>query len=131
MIISGAVTLGGALQVSLINSFSPTWGNSFDILDWGTVGGVFSTLTLPGLNAGLSWNTSQLYTDGILSIMLSGDYNLNGVVDAADYVVWRKGLGTTYSQTDYNVWRSHFGQTAGSGSGAAANAAVPNQELWY
>jgi hypothetical protein len=54
-----------------------------------------------------------------------GDYNQNGIVDAADYVVWRKGLGTTYTQTDYDVWRAHFGQTAGSGLGASVNAAVP------
>jgi formylglycine-generating enzyme len=56
---------------------------------------------------------------------LAGDYNHNNVVDPADYIIWRKGLGTTYSQNDYNVWRAHFGQTAGSGSGAGANASVP------
>jgi hypothetical protein len=54
-----------------------------------------------------------------------GDYNANGIVDAADYVAWREGLGTTYTQNDYNVWRANFGQTAGSGAGAMANAAVP------
>ena len=47
---------------------------------------------------------------------LPGDYNNDGTVDAADYVVWRNGLGTTYTQSDYNVWRAHFGQTAGSGA---------------
>ena len=39
--------------------------------------------------------------------------------------MWRKGLGTNYSQADYDVWRRHFGQTAGSGSGANATAAIP------
>ena len=58
-------------------------------------------------------------------IAASGDYNHNGVVDAADYVVWRKGLGTGFTQNDYNVWRSHFSQTASSGSGASAPASVP------
>ncbi|MEX2307412.1 MAG: CRTAC1 family protein [Pirellulales bacterium] len=52
-----------------------------------------------------------------------GDYNGNGIVNAADYVVWRKGLGTIYTQADYNVWRSRFGQSAGSGSGG--NTTVP------
>jgi hypothetical protein len=47
---------------------------------------------------------------------LPGDFNGDGSVDAADYVVWRKGVGTTYSQADYGVWRSHFGQSAGSGA---------------
>jgi hypothetical protein len=58
-----------------------------------------------------------------------GDFNLNGAVDAADYVVWRKGLGTTYTQTDYDAWRANFGQTIGSGaalpSAEPLSAAVP------
>jgi WD40-like Beta Propeller Repeat len=48
--------------------------------------------------------------------LLEGDYNRDGSVDAGDYVVWRKGLGKTYTQTDYEVWRANFGSTAGSGS---------------
>ena len=56
---------------------------------------------------------------------LPGDCNNNGTVDAADYVVWRKGLGTAYTQADYNVWRTHFGQPPGSGSSASANTSVP------
>jgi hypothetical protein len=54
---------------------------------------------------------------------LPGDFNGDGVVDAADYVVWRSGLGTTYTQADYDVWRAHFGPTVTSGAGASA--AVP------
>jgi hypothetical protein len=57
--------------------------------------------------------------------LLPGDYNRDNTADAADYVVWRKGLGTTYTQADYDVWRSHFGQTTGSGSGVTMSAAVP------
>jgi hypothetical protein len=52
-----------------------------------------------------------------------GDYNRDGTVDTADYVVWRKGLGTTYTQADYDVWRANFGQTIGSGG--ALPSAVP------
>jgi hypothetical protein len=65
---------------------------------------------------------------------LPGDYNLDGRVNAADYVVWRNTEGdsvTPFSgadgdgngvvdQADYNVWRTHFGQTMGAGSGSAA-----------
>jgi hypothetical protein len=54
--------------------------------------------------------------------MENGDFNLDGTVDAADYVVWRNGLGTTYDQNAYGVWRAHFGQSAGSG------AALPSDE---
>jgi hypothetical protein len=59
---------------------------------------------------------------------LPGDFNHNGAVDAADYVVWRKGLSTmTYAPADYNVWRAHFGQiaqlivNAGSGMGSSGS----------
>ncbi|HEX4415303.1 MAG TPA: hypothetical protein VH107_16845 [Lacipirellulaceae bacterium] len=57
-------------------------------------------------------------TGGVTSPV--GDYNNNGVVDAADYVVWRDSLGQnialpndstpgTVSQADYDIWRANFG----------------------
>ncbi len=54
-----------------------------------------------------------------------GDFNHDGNVDAADYVVWRKGLGTTYTEDDYNVWRSNFGRSNSSGEGVGASPSVP------
>jgi hypothetical protein len=56
---------------------------------------------------------------------LAGDFNNDGSVDAADYVVWRKSLG---SQEDYNIWRMNFGrpsEAAAAVSLAGASAAVP------
>ena len=136
---SGELSLGGTLVVSLINNYSPAAGNLFDILDWNSLSGKFASINLPALGSGLAWNTSQLYTTGILSVVaasVTGDYNNNGVVDAADYVMWRKNQGTTnmlpndpiggtIGTAQYNNWRAHFGQTAGSGAGTVANAAVP------
>jgi hypothetical protein len=52
---------------------------------------------------------------------LPGDYTADGIVDAADYIAWRKGLGTTYTKNDYDVWRANFGRTASGG----ASASVP------
>jgi hypothetical protein len=75
----------------------------------------------------LKWDTSRLYSDGVLAVLaagLPGDYNQNGVVDAADYVLWRKNPGN-FPADAYVTWRSHFGQTAGSGAGTATNAAIP------
>ncbi len=66
------------------------------------------------------------YEGGSTPPTLLGDYNQNSVVDAADYVAWRKTLGTTglaaytgadgsgngtIDLADYGVWRAHFGQT--------------------
>jgi uncharacterized membrane protein len=57
---------------------------------------------------------------GPLAVPLSGDYNADGRVDVADYVVWRKGFTTgVYSKANYNAWRANFGTTA---AGAAAGA---------
>jgi hypothetical protein len=63
------------------------------------------------------------HTGGVLSVINpAGDFNRNGVVDAADYVTWRKYDGT---QDGYNAWRANFGTIGGSGAGAPVNATVP------
>jgi hypothetical protein len=63
-----------------------------------------------------------------------GDYNKNGVVDAADYVLWAKGDlaadsngDTVVDQVDYDFWRGNFGNPnpPGAGSGGLAGSAVP------
>jgi hypothetical protein len=51
--------------------------------------------------------------------VLAGDFNTDGKVDAADYVVWRKGAA---APADYTAWRANFGKTAGSGAGASSNS---------
>jgi hypothetical protein len=58
-----------------------------------------------------------------VSAAVPGDYNNNGVVDAADYVLWRKG-GTLQNDptpgvqaADYTFWRAHYGDTGGGPSG--------------
>ena len=73
---------------------------------------------------------------------MPGDYNLSGVVDAADYVLWRDTFGSmsdlwadgsgpsvgvpngVVDQADYDFWRANFGQVGvpGGGSGAGAGA---------
>lgn len=138
---AGLLTLGGTLQVSLINGFTPAAGQSFDIANWSTLSGTFSSLNLPTLAGGLTWNTSQLYSSGVLSVLsagIPGDYDNNGTVDAGDYVVYRKYAGTTHTLpndptggsiglTQYDTWRAHFGQVSGTGSGSSVvgNTAVP------
>jgi hypothetical protein len=64
----------------------------------------------------------------------AGDYNDDGIVDAADYVVWRKRLGThiplpnetaspgVVDEHDFNAWRENFGAMSGS---SAADHSVP------
>lgn len=52
-------------------------------------------------------------------VVLPGDFNHSGVVDAADYVVWRDTAGPA---ADYNIWRANFGRTSTMGSSAALDS---------
>jgi hypothetical protein len=133
---SPTLAANGTLKVALTGGFNPALGNSFDILDSSNpITGSFTNLILPTLNAGLVWNVNSLLTTGVISVMaeIQGDYNRNGVVDAADYVVWRKTLNQTganlpadgnHSGTvdtaDLDLWRSRFGLTSGRGGSVDA-----------
>ncbi len=119
---SGNVNLGGTLHVSLINGFAPLAGNSFDILDWGSLSGRFSALQLPILNNGpLGWDTSQLYSTGVVSVTATvlGDFNRDGLVTVADISAMMQALTdlktyqATYSLT--NAQLIEIGDLDGSG----------------
>ena len=103
LLVSGAVALSGTLQVSLMNGFTPIIGNTFDILDWGSLGGTFATLQLPTLGSPLAWDTSQLYITGVLVVSgpnVLGDFNRDGQVTAADIPAMLSAL------TDLNAYLS-------------------------
>ena len=57
----------------------------------------------------------------VQDFQIAGDFNVDGRVDAADYVVWRKNDGTP---TEYAAWRTSFGQSTGRGA-SASDSAVP------
>jgi PEP-CTERM motif len=119
----------------------PANGNATGSVAWGPTvnngGGTFSaTLYAMSSNQGI-----QAFTFALSPTVtaVAGDYNGNGVVDAADYVLWRNTLGQsvtagtgadgiadgTITQADYDFWRAHFGNTSGSGSGALTSNSVP------
>jgi hypothetical protein len=122
-----------------------TWNS---LQDQGTSGGnwfeanasskqIAELLTVGGLtiapnakiNLGVPFNTAgqqDLVFRFALTNNLPGDFNGNGVVDAADYTVWRDNLGSSSNAPlhgngdatvgvgpgDYIVWKSNFGATA-------------------
>ena len=65
--ISGLATLNGTLEVTYLDGFSPSAGESFDLFN-GPTTGKFAQINLPALSNGLNWNTSNLYTDGTISV---------------------------------------------------------------
>ncbi len=55
-----------------------------------------------------------------------GDFNNDGSVDTADYILWRKGYGTLYNDAAYADWSANFGWTSTTeGSGSNANVPEP------
>jgi autotransporter-associated beta strand protein len=79
--------------------------------------------------SGATHESSLLTGTGFLLVSpatLAGDYNSDGKVDAADYVVWRKNPGAFGGDpAGYNTWRANFGNPPASGSILGGNAAVP------
>jgi hypothetical protein len=76
------------------------------------------------------WSTSALISDGVLSVVvgLAGDYNVDGVVNTADYILWRNHEGTGFAlpnrdpnlegdigQADYEYWVANFGNALDAG----------------
>lgn len=68
---TGAVSIGSNVTLTLSNSGSVTFsaGNEFDLFDWGTSPTGTFALTLPTLSGPLSWDTSNLYTTGVISVV--------------------------------------------------------------
>ena len=67
------------------------------------------------------WDVNQSPTAFTLSVA-AADFNQDGIVDAADYVKWRRSNG---SQADFNLWRANFGNIRGGsfGGGSASQSA--------
>jgi hypothetical protein len=109
-------------------------------------GGPFSDALELGEEAGAAWY--QIYAPDVQLIPddypgLAGDYNGNGVVDAADYTVWRDTLGQAgtglaadstgpagvpdgrVDQLDYGFWKGNFGNMLGTGSGRVSGTTAP------
>lgn len=110
--IMGGLTLSGTLKVTLINGFTPSAGQYFQLFD-GSTSGSFSSLQLPSLPSGLFWHTSQLYSDGLLSVGLmpehyagfasyyslttpaSGDQDQDGISNLLEYALGTNPLQST------------------------------------
>jgi hypothetical protein len=139
----GADVEGGNLVLDLDDfNFTPT--SRLLLMDVApeTLFGTFGEVTFVGnTTADLVYDleNGDLYLENFVSTDppgVVGDYNDNGTVDAADYVVWRKNLGTNNTlpnddtpgsvvTADYERWRANFGMSSGSG---ASLSAVPTPE---
>jgi T5SS/PEP-CTERM-associated repeat protein len=134
----GSAVLDGALQLDLTSGFVPNAGDTFQILT--AAGGVSGSLDLaaaPALTGGMRWDLDITQNAVVVSVVATGDYNSNGIVDAADYVVWRNLAGQSgaglaadgngsgvVDSADYEIWRSNFGRLVGS-EASIATTSIP------
>jgi len=67
---TNTVTYDGALVISLINSFTPVQGQSFELFDFSPAfaSGTFASFNT-NIGGGLFWKTSQHYTNGIVTVV--------------------------------------------------------------
>ncbi|MCA9241717.1 MAG: hypothetical protein KDA37_16015 [Planctomycetales bacterium] len=102
---------------------------------------VFPTLRGPDVENGFQLGDVQLFGDFTSTPVNSGDFNGDGVVDAADYTLWRDNLGDAdetniggngdgggIGASDYLVWRDNYGATY-SLAGSLTSAPEPSASL--
>jgi hypothetical protein len=150
--VMGDTVLGGNLVVKLLNGFAPTGADSFTILQStlaGSISGTFANLTngrvsIDGADGSflvtVGANNVTLSNFSLAPPVLAGDYNDDGLVDATDYIVWRKLVGTNATlpnetvspgevdEEDFNAWTQNFGSSDSSGNGS--DAAAPEPASW-
>jgi hypothetical protein len=123
------------LVLSPIGGGLPLFSQTGAVLT-GTAGAGITSLRISNYGTGSSsTGVNELFFDNLMVTApgLNGDYNHNGAVDAADYVIWRKSLGLIgdglpadgngndeVDLEDYDVWRTNFDRTSGSAAGANA-----------
>jgi hypothetical protein len=134
LIVGGSFNVAGSLEVKLISNgetvFAPANGDAFAIVSAADgFHGDFDELLLPSLDPMLRWEIDRSAHALLLRTVsaVAGDFNADGTVDAADYVVWRKLRGKTeghlaadatgpegvrdgiVDKWDYDMWRANFG----------------------
>lgn len=155
--VGGTATLGGMLEIEQVAGFVPQPGQNFTVLNSAALTGSFANVAngqrlsvTGGTTSGsfvVNYGPSSAFNPNrvvLSSFQITGDYNLDGVVNAADYSIWRDTLGSTtdlrangnnsgasagvIDVADYTAWKSNFGKRAtglGAGSLAAEGGAVP------
>lgn len=130
------VTLGAGSALEIISlTDSTSLGATLEIITTtGGVTGVFDSVAIPtigGLTGKLVYNPLSVE----LVVVLAGDYNDDGSVDAVDYAVWRDNLGATagtlandvdggtIGAAQYATWKANFGASAPALN--SAGSAVP------
>jgi hypothetical protein len=137
----GTLSLSNAFLAPGSDVTLPTTGGTLDLTFSGTnrihsliIG---TTPQAPGTygsaTSGANFTSAMFSGSGKLFVPVPGDYNDNGVVDAADYVMWRKGgplqnevdTPGTVNDRDYVEWRTRFGNALPGSASSLSAAPIP------
>lgn len=92
LLVSGTATLGGTLNVTLTNGFTPAPGNSFLILDTASSTGTFATTNLPNIGTN-TWNVAYNNANGTVTLTVVAPTAAN--VGVSGRVLTSEGRGVS------------------------------------
>jgi hypothetical protein len=127
--LGGLSLLGGT--VNLTNAGGLAAG-TYTLIDYAgsLAAGTVDNLVFGSVPAGFGFDLVD--TGAVINLLVSddpdveGDYNNDGIIDAADYVLWRKSPNSHGgTPTGYNNWRTNFGTVVSGSGGGGGDAAVP------
>jgi len=120
--LTGTFNFSGSLNVSLVNGYTPLFGDSFDLFGFGAGVGAFSSMNLPALGPALYWNTNSLYSTGEIKVdaatgslqvtILPTAVATNGAQWRVDASAWQSS-GTTVSNLVVGTHTVSFSSVAG------------------
>ena len=140
--VANSISLAGALDVSLLDGFIPSAGDTFEIITANSIVGTFDTINLPSLPGDLLWFVNYGATSVSLVSTYGADFDEDGDVDDNDLATWESNFGLTpvgHMQGDANAdtwavgndflsWQRQFGS---DGSPAVTAAVVvPEPASW-
>ncbi len=137
--------LNGDFELLLAPGQDVQLGDSFELVSYTGLTDTFDTLFLPELDSSLAWDVDygpSALTVSVINVALPGDFNDNGIVDAADFTLWRDNLGgsealiggngdgnSVVDANDYQLWKDNFGNVATT---ASTYSTVPEPERpWF
>lgn len=127
MVFSNAFTVfDGTIEFKAPETFSPAHGDSFQIMEGDIEESLFGPIILPALKEGLGWDTSMLFSNGTVSVVLRipqwwlvhYELPLNGSADFADsdgdgmdnYSEWKAGTDPGDPESRFQLVHSEIAE---------------------
>jgi autotransporter-associated beta strand protein len=121
--IAGHFHAAGTLEVSLDQAApSPTVGDQFNLVNFGSASGGFDAFNLPMLADGMAWNVTDILTTGQLQVVTDVDLDNDGDVDGRDFLIIQRTNPSLIPE-----WQAQYGnQIAVSHESMVVSVPEPN-----